>query len=95
MERRREQGHVYEHEGAIWLRTTDFGDDKDRVLRRSNGEKTYFAADIAYHEDKRERGDFEANDIYLLGPEGWVQMEITGSWKYYYGWINSPKLVRK
>ena len=43
-------------EGAIWLRTTQFGDDKDRVLRRSTGELTYFAADIAYHQDKRERG---------------------------------------
>jgi arginyl-tRNA synthetase len=48
--------HVYESEGATWLRTTTFGDDKDRVLLRSSGEHTYFAADIAYHEDKRERG---------------------------------------
>jgi arginyl-tRNA synthetase len=56
IERLREHGHVYESDGATWLRTTAFGDDKDRVLRRSNGEKTYFAADIAYHEDKRERG---------------------------------------
>lgn len=56
LERLAERGHVYEHDGAIWLRTTELGDDKDRVLRRSNGELTYFAADIAYHEDKRERG---------------------------------------
>jgi arginyl-tRNA synthetase len=56
IERLREHGHVYESDSATWLRTTTFGDDKDRVLRRSNGEKTYFAADIAYHEDKRERG---------------------------------------
>jgi arginyl-tRNA synthetase len=55
IERLRERGHVYEHDGAVWLRSTDYGDDKDRVLQRSNGEKTYFAADIAYHEDKRER----------------------------------------
>jgi arginyl-tRNA synthetase len=48
--------HVYEHEGAVWLRTTTFGDDKDRVLRRSSGEPTYFASDIAYHADKRGRG---------------------------------------
>ncbi len=48
--------HVYESEGATWLRTTTFGDDKDRVLRRSSGEPTYFAADIAYHDDKRRRG---------------------------------------
>jgi arginyl-tRNA synthetase len=49
-------GHVYSHEGATWLRTSEFGDDKDRVLRRSSGELTYFASDIAYHQDKRERG---------------------------------------
>jgi arginyl-tRNA synthetase len=48
--------HLYQHEGATWLRTTTFGDDKDRVLRRSSGEPTYFAADIAYHENKRARG---------------------------------------
>ncbi|GAB3859141.1 arginine--tRNA ligase [Micromonospora andamanensis] len=54
--RLREQGHVFESEGATWLRTTDFGDDKDRVLRKSNGEWTYFAADCAYYLDKRERG---------------------------------------
>ncbi|MFC4147044.1 arginine--tRNA ligase [Micromonospora mangrovi] len=54
--RLREQGHVFESDGATWLRTTDFGDDKDRVLRKSNGEWTYFAADCAYYLDKRERG---------------------------------------
>jgi arginyl-tRNA synthetase len=45
-------GHVYSSEGATWLRTTSFGDDKDRVLRRSSGELTYFGTDIAYHENK-------------------------------------------
>ncbi|MBO4209559.1 arginine--tRNA ligase [Micromonospora echinofusca] len=54
--RLREQGRIYDSEGAVWLRTTDFGDDKDRVLRKSNGEWTYFAADCAYYLDKRERG---------------------------------------
>jgi arginyl-tRNA synthetase len=49
-------GHVYRSEGAVWLRTTRFGDDKDRVVVRSNGEPTYLAADIAYLQDKRERG---------------------------------------
>ena len=49
-------GHVYESEGAIWLRTTSFGDDKDRVLIRSEGDPTYFLSDIAYHRDKLERG---------------------------------------
>nr|WP_240947656.1 arginine--tRNA ligase [Planosporangium mesophilum] len=56
LDRLREQGHVYEAEGATWLRTTDFGDDKDRVLRKSDGSWTYFAADCAYYLDKRERG---------------------------------------
>jgi arginyl-tRNA synthetase len=49
-------GHSYLSEGALWLRTTDFGDDKDRVLIRANGEPTYLAADVAYHWDKLERG---------------------------------------
>jgi len=49
-------GHLYRSEGAVWLRTTTFGDDKDRVLVRSNGEPTYLAADVAYMLDKRERG---------------------------------------
>ena len=52
----RGRGHVYESEGAVWLRTSELGDDKDRVLVRSDGEPTYFAADIAYHRDKLERG---------------------------------------
>ena len=59
------QGHVYENEGAIWLRTTDFKDDKDRVLVKSGGELTYFASDTAYYLDKRERG-FDIC-IYMLG----------------------------
>jgi arginyl-tRNA synthetase len=50
------QGHVFHADGATWLRTTDFGDDKDRVLRKSDGDWTYFAADCAYYLDKRERG---------------------------------------
>jgi arginyl-tRNA synthetase len=54
--RLRAQGHVYEADGAVWLRTTDFGDDKDRVIVRGTGAWTYFAADCAYYLDKRERG---------------------------------------
>jgi arginyl-tRNA synthetase len=53
----RRLGHVYEQDDAVWLRTTDFGDDKDRVLVRSDGEPTYFLPDIAYHRDKYRRGD--------------------------------------
>jgi arginyl-tRNA synthetase len=54
--RLREQGHVYEADGAVWLRTTDFGDDKDRVLVKADGEMTYFASDCGYYLDKRARG---------------------------------------
>ncbi|HAN71677.1 MAG TPA: arginine--tRNA ligase [Actinobacteria bacterium] len=67
MDRLREQGHVFEEGGAIWLRTTDFGDDKDRVLVKADGEYTYFASDTAYYVDKRARG-FDVN-IYLLGAD--------------------------
>jgi arginyl-tRNA synthetase len=54
--RLQEGGHLYRSEGATWLRTTSFGDDKDRVVIRSNGEPTYLAADVAYLQNKRERG---------------------------------------
>lgn len=67
LERLREQGHVLEEGGAVWLRTTDFGDDKDRVLIKADGEYTYFASDTAYYVDKRARG-FDLN-IYLLGAD--------------------------
>lgn len=61
------EGHVFESEGATWLRTSDFGDDKDRVLIKSGGELTYFASDTAYYIDKRNRG-FEIC-IYMLGAD--------------------------
>lgn len=67
IERLREQGHVYEADGAIWVRTTDFGDDKDRVFTRGNGIYTYFAADAAYYLSKKDRGFGEK--IYLLGAD--------------------------
>ncbi|GAA1913568.1 arginine--tRNA ligase [Nocardioides marmoribigeumensis] len=60
-------GHLFEADDALWMRTTDFGDDKDRVLRRGNGELTYFASDTAYYVDKRERG-FDLC-VYLLGAD--------------------------
>jgi arginyl-tRNA synthetase len=63
----REQGHVFESDGAIWLRTTDFSDDKDRVLVKENGELTYFASDTAYYINKRERGSDIC--IYMLGAD--------------------------
>jgi arginyl-tRNA synthetase len=65
--RLREQGHVFERDGAVWLRTTDFGDDKDRVLVKADGEPTYFAADCAYYLDKRGRGFDKV--VILLGAD--------------------------
>ncbi|MFF2633977.1 arginine--tRNA ligase [Microbacterium sp. NPDC058021] len=67
VDRLRAQGHVFDEDGAVWVRTTDFGDDKDRVIRRSNGEFTYFAADAAYYLNKSDRG-FQ-HKIYLLGAD--------------------------
>jgi arginyl-tRNA synthetase len=67
LDRLREAGHVYETEGATWIRTTEFGDDKDRVYVRSNGEFTYFAADCAYYLNKRGRG-FE-KVLMILGAD--------------------------
>jgi arginyl-tRNA synthetase len=90
--RLRELGHIYETEGAIWLRTTEFGDDRDRVVIKSNGEPAYIAGDLAYYLDKRERG-FDRAIIMLgadhhgyigrmmamcaaFGDEPWVNLEI-------------------
>ena len=67
LDKLRKQGHVFDEDGAIWLRTTDFGDDKDRVLVKSDGELTYFASDTAYYINKRERG-FDIC-IYMLGAD--------------------------
>lgn len=76
--RLREQGHVYDEGGAIWLRTSDFTDDKDRVLIRANGEPTYFASDAAYYLSKKDRGFDEK--IYLLGAD-------------HHGYINRLKAI--
>ena len=67
VERLRERGHVYEQDGAVWFRSTAFGDDKDRVIFRSNGEPTYFAADIGYVTEKFSRG-FD-HLIYIWGAD--------------------------
>jgi arginyl-tRNA synthetase len=67
IERLRAEGHVYDEDDAVWVRTTDFGDDKDRVIRRGNGIYTYFAADAAYYLSKGDRG-FQ-HKIYLLGAD--------------------------
>ncbi|MFI5010049.1 MAG: arginine--tRNA ligase, partial [Solirubrobacterales bacterium] len=67
-----ELGHTYRSEGALWLRTTAYGDDKDRVLVRSSGEHTYFASDIAYHQDKRERGFERQIDVWGADHHGYM-----------------------
>ncbi len=65
-------GHTYRSEGALWLRTTTFGDDKDRVLQRANGEPTYFAADCAYLLDKQTRGFQRQVDVFGADHHGYV-----------------------
>ncbi|MGI8987157.1 MAG: arginine--tRNA ligase [Nocardioidaceae bacterium] len=67
LDKLKEQGHLFEEDGALWMRTTDFGDDRDRVLLRGNGELTYFASDTSYYLDKRDRGFGRC--IYLLGAD--------------------------
>lgn len=62
----KELGHIYEREGALWFRSTDFGDEKDRVIERANGQRTYFANDIAYHVNKMNRSDLS---IDILGSD--------------------------
>ncbi|MDZ7751381.1 MAG: arginine--tRNA ligase [Gammaproteobacteria bacterium] len=72
VERLRAGGHLYEQEGAWWFRSTAFGDEKDRVVVRENGQATYFASDIAYHLDKLERGFERVIDIWGADHHGYV-----------------------
>ncbi len=72
LERLRSAGHVYEKEGALWFRSTAFGDEKDRVVERENGQTTYFASDIAYHMDKLERGFERVIDVWGADHHGYV-----------------------
>ena len=71
--RLREAGYLYEQDGALWFRSTDFGDDKDRVLKKADGSYTYFAADIAYHADKYDRGFDLVIDIWGADHHGYVK----------------------
>ncbi len=70
--RLREAGHLYEKDGALWFRTSAFGDEKDRVVVRENGQHTYFASDIAYHADKFERGFERVIDVWGADHHGYV-----------------------
>jgi len=67
-----EQGHVYEDGGALWFRSTDFGDDKDRVVKRDNGQTTYFASDIAYHLNKFDRGMDTVINVWGADHHGYI-----------------------
>ena len=66
-------GHVYQQDGALWFRSSHFGDEKDRVVRRENGQHTYFASDIAYHLNKFERGFDQVIDIWGSDHHGYIQ----------------------
>lgn len=68
-----ENGYTFEADGALWLRTTDFGDDKDRVLRKSDGTYTYLMPDVAYHYDKVERGFEKLINIFGADHHGYIQ----------------------
>jgi arginyl-tRNA synthetase len=72
LERLKSQGRLYEKDGATWFRATEFGDEKDRVVVRENGVKTYFASDIAYHLEKRERGFERLIDVLGADHHGYV-----------------------
>jgi arginyl-tRNA synthetase len=70
--RLQDNGHVYEQDGALWFRSTEFGDEKDRVVRRDNGQTTYFASDIAYHMNKFERGFDKVINIWGADHHGYI-----------------------
>ncbi|MBW1842392.1 MAG: arginine--tRNA ligase [Deltaproteobacteria bacterium] len=68
----RTQNMIYEKDGALWFRTTEFGDEKDRVVVRNNGQTTYFASDIAYHQEKFERGFHRVIDVWGADHHGYI-----------------------
>ncbi len=78
LEELREKGYIYEHEGATWFRSTDFGDEKDRVVIRANGISTYFAADLAYHKNKFFRNYDLLVDIWGADHHGYVDRMLAG-----------------
>ncbi len=80
LDRLEEREHVYPLDGAVWLRTTTFGDDKDRVLMRTSGEMTYFTPDIANHEHKRERGYDRVIDVWGADHHGYVR-RMQAAWE--------------
>jgi arginyl-tRNA synthetase len=87
-----QRGHTFHAEDALWLRTTEFGDDKDRVLERSTGEHTYFASDIAYHEDKRERGFDRLIDVWGADHHGYMA-RVQAAWQALGGQPGALELI--
>ena len=69
----REKGYLYEKDGALWFRSTDLGDDKDRVLIKGDGEATYFMSDVAYHYDKMMRGFDHLIDLWGADNHGYIK----------------------
>ncbi len=84
----RKNGHLYSKDGALWIKTLPYGDDKDRVLKKSDGELTYFASDISYHIDKKERGFSKAINLWGADHHGYIPRmkagleasNISGNW---------------
>ncbi|NVK43454.1 MAG: arginine--tRNA ligase [Oceanospirillaceae bacterium] len=72
LQKLQDKGYLYEEDGNLWFRSTDFGDDKDRVVRRANGQTTYFASDIAYHMNKFERGFDRVVNIWGADHHGYI-----------------------
>lgn len=79
-----EKGYLYEKDGATWFRSTDFGDDKDRVLLKENGEYTYFMSDVAYHYDKMQRGFDHLIDLWGADHHGYIKrcQAMLSAWGY-------------
>ncbi len=84
MDAMREKGYVYEKDGATWFASTEFGDDKDRVLVKANGELTYFASDMAYHYNKVQRGFDHLIDIWGADHHGYIKRceAMMDAWGY-------------
>ena len=74
----KEKNIIYEKDGALWFKTTNFGDEKDRVVVRKNGQATYFASDIAYHINKFERGFHRVIDVWGADHHGYIP-RVTGA----------------
>ena len=72
IEKLKQKGFIFSSKGALWFKSTDFGDEKDRVVTKENGEDTYFASDIAYHDDKYQRGFTTLIDIWGSDHHGYI-----------------------